>query len=135
VKAVIDTNVFVSSFFGGKPREIIGLWRKGRLTLCLSKSILNEYLDVMERLKLERELLADLMGLFSRGCNLLFSQNTPSLKVVKDDPDDDKFIECALALGAEYIISGDSHLPDVKQYGTIRIMNPAQFLEEVSGDE
>jgi putative PIN family toxin of toxin-antitoxin system len=113
MKAVIDTNVFISSFFGGKPRETIGLWRSGRITLCLSKAILDEYLEVMERLKLDRELLAELMDLFSRGYNLLFTQDTQPVRVVRDDPDDDKFIECALALGADYIISGDGHLLDI----------------------
>ncbi|MEW6201083.1 MAG: putative toxin-antitoxin system toxin component, PIN family, partial [bacterium] len=42
MKVVIDTNVFVSSFFGGNPRRIIDLWSKGKITLCLSKDILDE---------------------------------------------------------------------------------------------
>ncbi|MEW6409990.1 MAG: hypothetical protein AB1488_07750 [Nitrospirota bacterium] len=40
---------------------------------------------------------------FAKGFDILFTTKTPKLKVVKDDPDDDKFIECAMALKAEVI--------------------------------
>ena len=54
-----------------------------------------------------------------------------SIKVVKDDPDDDVFIECALAGDADYIVSGDKHLLDLKSYGKIKIVNAAEFIEMV----
>ena len=82
----------------------------------------------MQRLNLDEELLAELMALLAKGYNLLFTKKTPSLQIVKDDPDDDKFIECALALDAEYIISGDKDLLAVKEYKDIRIITPAEFL-------
>ena len=44
LKLVIDTNVFISSFFGGIPRDIINLWKEGGIVLCLSQDILEEYL-------------------------------------------------------------------------------------------
>lgn len=50
VKIVIDTNVFISSFFGGVPREIINLWKEGKVILCLSQNIIEEYIEVMNRL-------------------------------------------------------------------------------------
>ena len=43
IKVVIDTNVFISSFFGGNPKKIIDLWKKGEIKLCLSREIVNEY--------------------------------------------------------------------------------------------
>lgn len=51
--AVVDTNVFVSSFFGGNPRKVIDLWKTGELTLCLSTPIVDEYVAVLRRLGLE----------------------------------------------------------------------------------
>lgn len=53
--AVVDTNVFVSSFFGGNPRKVIDLWKTGELTLCLSTPIVDEYVAVLRRLGLEGE--------------------------------------------------------------------------------
>jgi putative PIN family toxin of toxin-antitoxin system len=53
LKVVIDTNVFISSFFGGVPREIINLWKKGEIVLCLSQEIIEEYLEVLNRLGLK----------------------------------------------------------------------------------
>ena len=49
IKVVIDTNVFVSSFFGGNPRKVIDLWKSGQIVLCLSKDIVGEYIDVLQR--------------------------------------------------------------------------------------
>lgn len=50
------------------------------------------------------------------------------LNVVKDDPADDKFLECAQEAGAEYIISADPHLLNVEQYADIQILSPSEFL-------
>ncbi|MCD6397423.1 MAG: PIN domain-containing protein, partial [Spirochaetaceae bacterium] len=55
LKVVIDTNIFVSSFFGGVPREIINYWKVGKITLCLSQSIIEEYLEVLNRLGLKNK--------------------------------------------------------------------------------
>ena len=51
------------------------------------------------------------------------------IHVVKDDSDDDKFIECAVECGAEFIISGDKHLLKMKKYKGIDIMNATTFLK------
>ena len=130
MKVVIDTNVFVSSFFGGNPRKIIDLWKKGKISLCLSKNILDEYIDVLQRIGLgdERE-IEELLSLFAKGFNILFTTKTPKIKAVKDDPDDDKFIECAVALKAEVIITGDKALKAINEYMGIKILTPQQFLK------
>lgn len=130
MKVVIDTNVFVSSFFGGNPREIIDLWKVGKITLCVSKDILDEYTEVLQRIGLEDEdEIGELLSLFAKGISMIFTAKTPKIKAVKNDPDDDKFIECAVALKAEVIITGDRSLEEVKDYMGIKIMPPRQFLE------
>jgi predicted nucleic acid-binding protein len=50
------------------------------------------------------------------------------LDVIEDDPDDNRVLECALTGGATYIISGDTHLLNVKEYQGIVILSPAGFL-------
>ena len=130
MKVVIDTNVFVSSFFGGNPRKIIDLWRDEKIILCLSKDILDEYIDVLQRIGLKNEEeIKELLSLFAKGFNILFTTKTPKIRAVKDDPDDDKFIECAVALKAEVIITGDKAIQALREYMGIKILTPQQFLK------
>jgi putative PIN family toxin of toxin-antitoxin system len=129
MKVVIDTNVFVSSFFGGNPRKIIDLWKNEKITLCLSNAILDEYIDVLQRIGLKDEYeLEELLSLFSRGFNTLFTTKTPKIHVVENDPDDDKFIECAVALKADAVITGDREVLAVREYMGIKILTPHRFL-------
>lgn len=129
IKVVIDANVFISSFFGGNPKKIIDLWKKGEIKLCLSREIVDEYIEVLRRFGLQNENeLQELLNIFSEGHNIIFSATTPSLKIIEQDPDDNMFIECAVALGCSHIISGDKHLQQVKNYIRIKIVNPKEFL-------
>jgi len=128
-RVVVDTNVFISSFFGGVPREIINLWKDGRLTLCLSQSIIEEYLEVLYRLgSHDKREIDNLTRLFAQGYHSIFTSKTPTLDVIKEDPDDNKFLECAVALECKIIISGDRHLKAVKKYIDIEIFSPREFI-------
>ena len=115
--------------FSGNPRKIVDLWKNGEITLCLSKTITDEYIEVLKRLGLQNENeLEELLNLFARGFNVIFTAKTPELDVVKEDPDDDKFIECAVALNTKYIITGDKALTSIQNYMGIAILNPKDFL-------
>jgi putative PIN family toxin of toxin-antitoxin system len=132
LKVVIDTNVFVSALFSahGTPRRIIDLWKTGEITLCITKEILEEYIDVLRRFDfIEKHELKRLLDLFKKRMNLIFIAFTLSLSVIKDDPGDNKFIECAVAAQAQYIISGDKHLKALKMYRNIKIVSPSEFLQ------
>jgi uncharacterized protein len=129
MKAVVDTNIFVSSFFGGNPRKIIDLWKTGEVILCLSPAIIEDYTAVLRRLGLEGEdELGELLDLFARGFHILFAAATPELRIVLTDPADDKFIECAVALAADVIVTGDRALRDIGTYMGIKILSPQEFL-------
>jgi putative PIN family toxin of toxin-antitoxin system len=132
MRVVIDTNVFVSSFFGGNPRKVIDLWKNGAITLCLSPGIIEEYLTVLRRMGLEEEReIGELIDLFARGIHLLFTTKTPVLQVVFADPHDDKFIECAVSLHAGTIITGDKSLMKIGNYMGIKILSPGEFLKSL----
>lgn len=129
IKVVIDTNVFVSSFFGGHPKRIIDLWKNEKVILCLSKDILDEYIDVLQRIGLRHENeIEELLALFAKGFNILFTTKTPKIKAIQGDPDDDKFIECAVALKAKVIVTGDKLLRAMMEYMGIKILAPQEFL-------
>ena len=130
IKVVLDTNVFVSSFFGDNPRKVIDLWKTGEITLCLSKAIMDEYVEALGRLGLQNEReLRELLSLLARGFHIHFTARTPKLHIVKEDPDDDKFIECAVALNAEVVVTGDRALRAIQNYMGIRIVTPKDFLD------
>ena len=129
MRVVLDTSVFISSFFGGNPRAVIDLWKTGRLTLCLSQDILDEYIEVLRRLGLgSAPELDELLELFATGAHILFTVRTPEVRVVSD-PDDDCFIACALALKAAYIVTGDRALLDVRHYEGAEVVTPRAFLD------
>jgi putative PIN family toxin of toxin-antitoxin system len=130
MKVVIDTNVFISSFFGGHPGKVFKLWKSGLITWCLSGDILDEYINVLNRLSLKDEKeIEELLSLLRQGVNVLFTRNPSKLHVVEKDPDDDKFFECALAIGANVIVSGDKEVLAVKNYNGIYVYAPGDFVK------
>jgi len=85
MKVVVNTNIFVSSFFGRNPRKIIDLWKNEKITLCLSNDILDEYIDVLRRIGMKDEYeLEELLSLFSKGFNILFTTKTAKIKIIKN---------------------------------------------------
>jgi len=129
VRIVIDTNVFVSSFFGGIPRQIIEHWFSGEFILCVSRPILKEYFDVMGRFQFDREgFFERLITAFEKSPNTLFVDNPKEENWIEDDPADNKFIACAISLDAEYIVSGDLHLKRAGKIGNVEIVPPREML-------
>jgi predicted nucleic acid-binding protein len=79
IRVVVDANVFVSSFFGGNPRRIIDLWKNGNILLCLSPEIIDEYIEVLQRLALGYEgELRELLRLFAKGYHIISTHAPPS---------------------------------------------------------
>lgn len=132
MKVVIDTNVFVSSVFGGLPRQVVGLWFDGRLTLCLSEPIVREYQRVLREIGAVSEVEERaLIEAFASGEGVLYTSDPQQIEDVSPDPDDDKFLECALELEAECIASGDSDLLELTSYMGIPILTPRELLEQI----
>jgi len=65
---------------------------------------------------------------FSSGYHTVFTSKTKKIHVVEKDPDDDKFIECAAALNARCVITGDKALRNIGDYMGIKIVTPKEFL-------
>jgi putative PIN family toxin of toxin-antitoxin system len=134
MRIVVDTNVLVSAFLNkpSSPRKVINLQQAGRYHLVLSVAILTEYRrvlsqpDLLKRHRLSQERVLRYLTLLERASLVV----TPAQagKVIQDDPDDDKFLFCAVAGNAEYIVSGDRHLLDLREYQGIRILPPTAFL-------
>jgi putative PIN family toxin of toxin-antitoxin system len=129
VKVILDTNVFVSGvFFSGPPYQILKAWRDGRLKLILSKGIFEEYCRVAT-------ILAEQFPGIDLQKVLDFVEKEADFYVVPtlseqicDDPDDDKFLACALASDTKIIVSGDKHLLNVSGYRDVKVLKPKAFV-------
>ena len=131
MRIVLDTNVLISGiYFSGPPGRILAAWRSGKLQLAVSIEILEEYLNVAERLAsrysgVEYE---GILGLIIQNAQLVQGADLP--EPVSEDPDDDKFLACALASNTRIIVSGDSDLLKVSGYAAIRGLTPKGFISE-----
>jgi putative PIN family toxin of toxin-antitoxin system len=129
VKVVIDTNVFVSGvFFSGPPYRILRAWRDERVELVVSPEILEEYRRVGEILAEDHPGI-DLFPWLELVIQKASIVSDSSLaQGICDDPDDDKFLACALASKSRIVISGDRHLLKVSGYRGIETVKPRDFL-------
>jgi putative PIN family toxin of toxin-antitoxin system len=129
---VVDTNIVVSALlFGGPPGDLAKLWQVGKLDPIFSKDILDEYLKVLAYPKFslsEKEIEFLLKQEILPYFRVVETSETQSKIIITADPDDDKFIICALADKCDLIISGDKHLLDLGSYHNIEIITPAAFL-------
>jgi putative PIN family toxin of toxin-antitoxin system len=135
VRVILDTNVFISGiFFGGPPSRILEGWRDGRVKLVLSPEILDEYQRVAGELHAQFPTI-DLSALFELLVVAAEMHHAePLSEAVCIDPDDDKFLACAMASSARLIVTGDKHLQQVAGYQEIEILKPRAFLEKYLPD-
>ena len=136
MKIVLDTNVLISAIvFGGKPRKILEAVFRGELTLFLSEYILDELKAVLQRPKFgfPSEVIRTILSELHTIGNIV----TPSKRIfeIQEDPDDNRIIECAVEGSANYIVSGDTHLLNLKQYQNVRVVSPDEYLVILSENE
>ena len=132
MKAVIDTNIFISGiFWKGKPYHVLDAWKKGRFELITSVDIVVEIGRVLRdfEIKLPEDIVKEWTDLIMK--HSIMVEPKDRLTVVKGDPADNKFLEAAVAGNADCIVTGDAHLCKLKQFAGIRIVSPKDFLESV----
>jgi len=131
MKIVLDTNVFVSGvFFSGPPYQILRAWRNQEFQIVISLDILDEYYRVGEEFsdQFPEVDLNPVLELVTTKAELIEAALLD--EAVCDDPDDDKFFACAIAGGANIIISGDKHLLKMSGYQGVEVVRPRQFVDE-----
>ena len=135
IPVVVDTNVIVSALlFGGTPGRLIDLWKERRIQLFVCKEIIDEIMRVLTypRFQLSEKEISYLI--YDEILPYSEIVDIPSGPVIiSRDPSDDKFIRCAVASGADVIVSGDRHLLSLKEHGDIKILTPTRFLADLSG--
>ena len=111
MKVILDTNVLVSGiFFSGVPNDILTAWRDVKINFIISPEILDEYRRVGKEMenKFPGVEVAPFLELLAIEATMVAAK--PLIKAVCTDPDDDKFLACAIASKANLICSGDKAL-------------------------
>jgi putative PIN family toxin of toxin-antitoxin system len=136
-KIVLDTNGLISSL--SRRGQFYPIWRsfqQGRYTLCISNEILDEYIEIISQ-KMTPEIaenVADLL-LKSKNVELIYPQFRWGL--ITADPDDNKFVDCAFAAGATYIVSDDSHFNVLRDitFPQLLVLRLKEFLETLQKED
>jgi uncharacterized protein len=137
IRVVMDANQFVSALLkpDSNPAEVIRMARKSKIQLIMSPEIIDEiqavllYPKIMKRHRRTAEEIEVFLKKLMKVAVIVRSGER--LYVIKDDPSDNKYLECAVEGKADYIISGDKHLTDLQFFRGIKIIDPAQFLKQI----
>jgi hypothetical protein len=137
LRAVIDTNVFVSGLFGkdSLSAKLQDLWINEEFELVTSIEILKEisrvlqYPKIKDHFKPKDETIRRFFRLVFR--KAIITKDLYATDRITDDPSDNKFLACALEAKADYIVSGDRHLRDLKQFHGVKIVDMKAFVEKM----
>ena len=137
IRVVLDTNILISAILSpsGPVAQILRLAREGRIELVFSPDTATEHLKVMRdpqirRLLEKRRLPLSVAERFLKHlaqASLLVMGKT-KVDAIKDDPSDNIFLSCAIDGKADFIVSGDRHLKELREFQGIRIVDPATFI-------
>lgn len=126
---VLDTNVIVSGLlFTGTPRKILNAALLGQLKLITSAALLDELERVLKNKFSNTGIeVTQMLEIVMKAA--VISIPTEIIEIIKDDPSDNRVLECAASGKAEVIISGDKHLLKLKKFRDIPILTPREFLK------
>lgn len=127
---VIDTNVLISGvFFGGMPARVLSAVIEKKIVACATTEIVDEYMAIVSEM-LERKqghLKQDALSMLVNEMEII--SPVSSIEVCRD-PDDNKFIECAIDSKALYIVSGDNDLLVLERFKNIEIITAKEFCDK-----
>lgn len=135
MRTVVDTNVLLSGFISREsyPAKVVDNWVDKGFKPVVSSEIIQEYCNVFVRNKFsvlgsveERLNLIDRMLSFD---HVVLVSPKEKICLIRDDPKDNIFIECATAGECDFIVSGDQHLLGLKEYNNIKIVTAKEFVK------
>jgi uncharacterized protein len=132
MKAIVDTNVFISGiFWKGPPHQILMAWKNRKFKLVVSPFIFEEYQRVLTELSsrfgdLKYNPILDLVTFHAE-----FITDLKFPRPICTDPDDDKFIAAAISSKTEFIVSGDKALLALNGFQGLKNLKPRSFLDQI----
>jgi putative PIN family toxin of toxin-antitoxin system len=131
MKVVLDTNVFISGIFwsGNYCSRIIDKWKSKKIELISSSEMIEELIKTLRGFKIpmSEEMIEEWKNLILN--NSIFIQLSTKIYAIKDDPEDNKFLEAAINGNADFIISQDKHLLNLKEFQGIKIIKPEEAFK------
>ena len=134
MKIVLDTNCLIPILVPGSyGYDIWQAFRYGRYTLCVSTEILFEYEEILMQMTGDREFTSFVIEAISNATNVERVDPTYRFNLIKANPDDNKFVDCAVIAGATYIVSNDHHFRELQQYDfpKVDVRTHTEFLSIV----
>lgn len=130
MRIVLDTNVFISGIFweGNFCSQIIDKWRRERFQLVSSPKLVEELVETLRSFKIsmDENLIEEWKNRIIE--NSVMVNPLVAIKAVKDDSEDDKFVEAAVYGEADFIVSQNKHLLKLKEYNKIKILKPEEAV-------
>lgn len=133
-QVVIDTNCLVQMISLHSPfRPIWNGFLVGKFQLCVSNEILEEYQEIIEQ-QTTPHIAESVVLLILNKRNVTFVDPHFRLGLITEDPDDNKFVDCAFAANADYIVSDDKHFNILRQtsFPYLNLVKMADFLKVVN---
>ena len=129
MKILIDTNILISALFFGKfPKEFLNEVLEGNFEICINDKIFSEYEKTIAKKISKKKVLNEI--LYEKFlAEVRYFESISDLKICRD-PDDDKFINCAIDAKAIYIVSGDNDLLTIKNFAGIEIVTAREFYNK-----
>ena len=138
LRAVFDTNVFVSAFLSRNPtsptQELIQRWQADEFTLLISAAIETELAEKLLERGIAPDVIVDFLALLEHLAEWVDVSPDQIEPVIESDPDDDAVLACALVGQADYLVSYDPHVESLGEYRGIKITKALPFLWAVRGD-
>ncbi len=131
MRVVLDTNVLISALlFKAELSRVVRLWQEGKIVPVISKETFDELRAVLgyPKFSLSR---AEIKSLIEHEILPFFEVVNVGKRVrgACRDPEDDKFISCAISANADCIVTGDKDLSDLKEYQSVRIIHASNFIK------
>ncbi len=131
IKITVDTNILISAFIypGMTVVKIFDMIMDGKVLLGLSEDILREFAGVcVRKFDYEPEEAIRHTDIIRQSSEIVRPKDR--VRIIRDEPDN-RILECAAEYEADYIVSGDKHILDVKKYRGIEILTPAEFIKKL----
>jgi len=130
MKIVLDTNVLlvaISTKSGYFP--IFDAFLAGEIQLCVTTDILNEYAELLST-KFHPKVMTNIMQVFDKSPDVLHITKYYNWQLIKADPDDDKFVDCAIAANADYLVTNDKHFKVLEEivFPPVNVISAENFL-------
>ena len=128
-RVVLDTNIVISSALGGALVLVLEKWDAGEFTVIVTTDVVSEYFEVLNRPKfgLKQETIDRIINYIYQFSEFVVPEE--KIRIIEDDPKDDKFLEAAVAGKVDFIVSGDKHLLNLKEFRSIPIITGREFLD------